>query len=391
MLVDACSSIGQELSKTATKPADITPPFEMRKSRSSTSPLSNDSSSSEHSSPPPPYSQQQRLVQRPLAGSSRLALPTAALQQQQQASKEQLTTAASLATQYQLMYQQLLYQAELEYLHRGKDTSAISPALPKTALKEPRLTKSPSAMGACSVCRLAPGYTGGVCIHTDNSISSPLNHMLPMMNPGSAAAAMLAYSSKLAALNPSYLDPSLTASTYPTLKPMSGWNSSSASPSGSNTVDSRRTSANSSASSTSPRQQRVATEQPMDLQIPKSKSPDCSNRNTQLIECHWVGAEGYCGKRFHSQDDLMTHLKHHVVTCPNVILPDAPSTEVKASSRQTLRSPNTKEHDSYSRYKSSMNTSLSSISKHISASSARYQPYSISQRSFPSTLLMTPR
>ena len=357
MLVDACSNIGQELTKTG-KSSDVTGQFEVRKLRSTASPSSNEGSKPNS---PPPYGQQ-RII-----GSSALPLRP---KNELPASKEQLSAAASLASQYQLMYQQLLYQTELEYLQKSKGASAGPTPQPKTPQD---LAKAMS----CSLCRINPSYTG-YCVH-DNS----LNQMLAMLNPGSAAAAMLAYSSKLASFQQPYADAPLSA-----LHPVAqNGDSTNTSPAANQSVDSRRTSA-SSVSSNSPRRhispQQTNTEQPMNLHIEKSKSPLTS---TKLIECHWVGAEGYCGKRFHSSDDLMQHLKHHVATCPNVVVSAEEETKPNSPGRQQITKASPIDRSSY-KHRTSATTPSNLLTIGTKHHASRYQPYSTSDRMFPNALLL---
>lgn len=371
MLVDACSNIGQELNKTS-KLTDSATQLEARKSRSTSSPSSN--GGSKPNSPPPPYSQQQR-------GLGLSAIPSRVKHEvEAQANKEKLSAAAGLASQYQLMYQQLLYQAELEYLQKSKGLSGSQTALNKAA-------QEPTKSSACGLCRMTPGFTG-YCVHENNN-SNTLNQMLAMLNPGSATAAVLAYSNKLATLSQPYLDRPLSA-IYPTA--LKGNDQPRTSPVAHKSGESRRASIGSAASG-SPRSHssphQSSTEQPMDLHIEKSKSPSAPRRTT-LIECHWVGAEGYCGKRFPSQDDLMQHLRHHVANCPNISVSEEESTRNNVNHRrQTSRSPIDRSSHKHAAPMGLANNLLTVGTKH---SSPRFQPYSMTDRAFPSALLLgTPR
>ena len=352
--MDACSNIGQELSKSG-KSTDMNTQHDARKPGSTASPSN---SGSKPNSPPPPYSQQQRII----TGSVMTGRAKG------DAQKDQLSAAATLASQYQMMYQQLIYQSELEYLHKSKGASAAP-----TALKTPQeLAKT-----TCTLCRMNPGYTG-YCVHDNSSI----NQMLAMLNPGSAAAAVLAYSSKLASLQQPYADSPLT-SIYPSARRTT--ESSKMSPT-SQSVESRRTS-DGSITSTSPRRvlspRQTNSEQPMDLHVEKSKSPSAGS--TRLIECHWVGAEGYCGRRFHSSDDLMYHLKHHVANCPNVVVEE--DNRPNSASRQPSMRASPTQLSSY-KQKTSTSTPTNLLTIGSKQQSPRFQPYSVNDRVFPSALLL---
>lgn len=266
MLVETCSSIGQELSKT-TKPTDIAAQFDGRKKSSPNSSKPN----SPNSRPSPTLQAAHRaaLKQNNIYGSAAGVLP-----------QSQIT---NLTAQYQLMYQQLLYQAELEY---------------QRANSKPVGTAAAPLKHLCTVCSLTPGYNGH-CVHNKSdstAAAAALNPaMLAMLNPTAA----LAYS-KLMGFGS---DSSLSSPSHNHQQGL--LRSSSLSPPAAH--DSRRSSSSSNTG-------QLTREQPIDLHVPPQRSPSPLPQK----ECHWVGAEGYCGKRFHSQDDLMSHLKYHVITCPNV-------------------------------------------------------------------------
>ena len=351
MLVDACSNIGQELSK-ASKSGDIPTQYEVKRSRGTVSPLSGGESKS--NSPPPPYSQ--RIT----------GMPPSRSRLENHANKEHLSVAASLASRYQLMYQQFLYQSELEYLQKNKGASA---SLNKSSQE---LYKA----APCNLCRRNPGYKG-YCAHENQN---SLNQMLAMLNPGSAAAAMLAYGSKLASYQQPYLDSQLS-SIYPR-----SMDSSNPSPATSLPMEGRTSV--SSTTSASPRRQNTAqqhsseAEQPMDLKIERPKSP--VSANAQLIECHWVGPEGYCGKRFSSQDDLMQHLKHHVAACPNIVIAEEGRTNPTNRHSSSPTDRNT--------LKQRVSASNSLLTLGSKLPTARFQPYSVPEHIFPNALILgTPR
>lgn len=249
MLVETCSNIGQELSRT-TRPMEtaaisterrkinscssVSPPHHSK----STTPVSSNSSPKSHhlnrtlksirnleTNPVNPLLLQSGLMNPNINGGNIAA-----------------------AAQYQLIYQQLLYQAELEYMKTQE-------LFAKSSMEKAKL---------CSICCLTPGYMGGPCIHTELSAAtgSPVNPLLAMLtNP-------------LTANRQSLVDTSRT-------------------------IQQASTSAKSPSMKTSGHQ--------LTNPFPRTKSPK------QNKECHWVdGARGYCGKKFTSQEELMDHLRHHV-------------------------------------------------------------------------------
>ncbi|KAF6020243.1 hypothetical protein EB796_021425 [Bugula neritina] len=368
MLVETCSSIGQELSKSSAssgaKPA-LSSAYDSRKSRLSTSPSSE--ATKAHS--PLHNSQNKAALTKPSANMFR---------QSQMRNQPSNLTAAALASQYQAMYQQILYQAELEYFQRAKDTSSGAPAINSATLQEHRQLAGSKSKSPCNICMMSVGYTGGPCIHDAIGNGNSLGHMLTMLNPSSSAAAMLAYSNRLAGLNQQDETPDPlhrhSVSPLPSNKRLKP---SNLSPSSAHSYGSRRTSANSCTSLGSPKNSDVS-DQPMDLQVPKSKSPPSSLR---LIECHWVGAEGYCGKRFRSQDDLMSHLKIHVMACPSIVVPSDDGQPSSPKKRVDSASP-TSSHRRKS--PSSVLSSMSSIldKRHRD----RFHPYHM-----PAHLLLAPQ
>ena len=77
----------------------------------------------------------------------------------------------------------------------------------------------------------------------------------------------------------------------------------------------------------------------------------------QVHECHWVTAEGYCGKKHYSYDDLMLHLRSHVSNTTDnapLLSPTAPSTANMCRAQ-----------------------TMDSLNKSFGQPSLRYQPYSI--------------
>lgn len=364
MLVETCSSIGQELNKSS-KQSDVSLQFESGKSRTFTSPPGK------ATSPPHSHSVHQRLTSIGAGVASLTSRQPGALHN----NNKHMPASAQVAAQYQLMYQQLLYQAEMEYLqNRGREardtstsSSSSSPVAPKP-VHETQISAA-SLKPACGVCSLAPGYVKGQCIHEN---PSSFNHMLAMLNPGSSAAAILAYSSKLASLNKPVTE-SASRIPPPPGYPSKGWEASRASPPSRPHFENRKI---------SPRHSPLPADLPMDLQLQKCKSPS-SVPTGRLIECHWVGAEGYCGKRFSSHDDMMKHLKIHVITCPNVVTSDEDTTTAKLQqnlpSRQKSTSP------------PSDNLLRSAPSKALpSFLNKRFNPYSLTDGSYPS-MLLTPR
>ena len=315
MLVETCSSIGQELTKT-TKPTDIAVQLDGRKKSPS-----NSSKPCSPNTRPSPTMPLHRGV-RPGAANVYNSSAAAASQ------------ISSLTAQYQLMYQQLLYQAELDY-QRANTKSAAAGTAP-APLKP-----------LCAMCSLTPGYNGQ-CIHTSadsNGASAAINPaMLAMLNP----AAALNYS-KLMGLS---TEPATLSSQHGLLR------GSSVSPPSAH--DSRRSSASSNHTISPPSHLTRELQQPIDLARQRSPSP------LPQKECHWVGAEGYCGKRFHSQDDLMSHLKYHVITCPNV-----------PSERSRSRSP----------LKSYKDSNFNTTSSSVLSAKHRFNPYSLPEKHLTAAML----
>lgn len=96
--------------------------------------------------------------------------------------------------------------------------------------------------------------------------------------------------------------------------------------------------------------------------FPSPVSPDMKPATHQLPkpqvhECHWVTAEGYCGKKHYSYDDLMLHLRSHV----NNTIDSAPLLSSPVPSNTNMCRTQT----------------MDLLSKPFCQPSLRYQPYSL--------------
>jgi len=228
MLVETCSSIGQEVPKPAPKPR-------LPERKSLTPPQVKLRSPPRHS-PPQPY---------PAAALLKAQTAQQAALASQQSAVFNNNNLASLTAQYQAMYQQMLAQTELEYMR---------------ALRQEKEVKT-----KCPMCSLLPGYAGH-CIHSmdlSKIMANPL--MGSIVNPMDLLAMQ---NMSLARMQQSVSPQSAPSTT-------------------SSPITSPRT--------ISPKRE-------------TTRSPET------IRECHWVDHDGYCGIKFRSQDDLMEHLKVHVLS-----------------------------------------------------------------------------
>lgn len=267
MLVETCSSIGQELTRSS-KSMETALGTDSRKRQNSSSPNHKPTTPRSSGSSP---SAHHTMVHRPVTKTSAAAVP---------APNSSLYTNNQLASlaQYQLMYQQLLYQAEIELLRAQQQKSLAASSKPDI----------PAMKQLCPMCALTPGYTGH-CIH-DELTSNPA--LLAMLN-SSMLYNKLTDPSALSAFNHTYLTNKAAQEKESSMSPPAAHS------------DKRRRSPYSPASHRSTEDAL----KPMDLHVPSPPQP-----KPQLKECHWTDSLGYCGKRFISQDDLMEHIKVHVLS-----------------------------------------------------------------------------
>lgn len=271
MLVETCSNIGQELTKSS-KPTPV--PSDQRKHRTNASPSHSSKPNTPKSDGPSPLASQQ--LQKPVPQQQTKMVPGGV------GFYGHNQNLASLATQYQMMYQQLLYQTEMEMI-RAKEIAAQQKALGALGV----LSTESSSKQACPMCSATPGYSGH-CVHDELAI----NPLLAMFNPSLAAYGKM---NEQAALAQASLLSKVRVGKGSSLSPPAA-HSSRRSPS--KTPSPKSAVANADQA------------QPIDLHVPQATAP----HSLTTKECHWVGGGGYCGKKFTTQDQLMEHLKVHVST-----------------------------------------------------------------------------
>lgn len=98
----------------------------------------------------------------------------------------------------------------------------------------------------------------------------------------------------------------------------------------------------------------------------------------QFHECHWVTADGYCGKKHYSHEDLMLHLKSHVATSTDTPTPTmfSPRSDIRRETTPTFFNPT----DYHPRLCRTQTTELP-LHPPVRHHPLRYQPYgSLSNR-----------